>query len=223
MTPSATAPSPAAHLVLWRDVVLVSAITLGGAWLAAHFELSERIYESTRQWEHFQLDEWPVAAFVLVLCLVWLSWRRYRQTLVELGLRRAAEERLAAALAENRELTHQHLLVQESERKHLARELHDELGQYLNAIKLDAVSVRESVASDESPNGKSIELAATRTVQAVDHVHGVVERHDPSAAARGSRRARPGRGARKLRGSLAAALAGYALLAVRQRRARFAG
>ena len=180
-SPAATAPSspvsassPTAHLVLWRDVVLVAAITLGCVWLAAHFELSERIYESTRQWEHFQLDEWPVAAFVLVLCLVWLSWRRYQQTLVELSLRRAAEERLAAALAENRELTHQHLRIQESERKHLARELHDELGQYLNAIKLDAVSIREGAATDGSPAGKATELAAARTLDAVDHVHAVV-------------------------------------------------
>jgi signal transduction histidine kinase len=33
---------------------------------------------------------------------------------------------------------------------HLARELHDELGQYLDAIKLDAVSICESgVGLDE--------------------------------------------------------------------------
>ncbi len=111
---------------------------------------------------------------MLVLGLVWISWRRYQQAVAQLQLRRAAEQRLAAALAENRELAHQHLRIQESERKHLARELHDELGQYLNAIKLDAVSIRESAAADATSSDKSIELAATRTVSAVDHVHGVV-------------------------------------------------
>jgi signal transduction histidine kinase len=176
MTPSDTAASAghATHLAPGRDIVVVAAITLACVWLAAHFEVSEAIYQHTRRWEHFQLDEWPVAAFVLVLCLVWISWRRYQQTLVQLRLRRAAEESLAAALAENRELAHQHLRIQESERKHLARELHDELGQYLNAIKLDAVSIRESAASNESTADDHIELAATRTVEAVDHVHGVV-------------------------------------------------
>ncbi len=111
-----------------------------------------------------------MAAFVLALCFVWISWRRYRQALAQLEARRAAEQRLAAALAENRELAHQHLHVQESERKHLARELHDELGQYLNAIKLDAVAIRESAGPGDSPAS----LAAARTIKAVDHVHAVV-------------------------------------------------
>ncbi len=163
-SPATTPLSP------WRDVVLAGAITLGCAALAAYFELSEALFQYTRRWEHLQLDEWPVAAFVLALCFAWISWRRYRQALAQLAARRAAETRLAAALAENRELAQQHLLVQESERKHLARELHDELGQYLNAIKLDAVVTREASSSEDSPAA----LAAARTISAVDHVHAVV-------------------------------------------------
>jgi two-component system sensor histidine kinase UhpB len=166
----ASPASSATHLSPWRDVALAVAITLGCAALAAYFELSEAIFQYTRRWEHYQLDEWPVAAFVLALCFVWISGHRYRQALAQLEARRAAETRLAAALAENRELAQQHLRVQEAERKHLARELHDELGQYLNAIKLDAVAIRESAAADESPAA----LAAARTVNAVDHVHTVV-------------------------------------------------
>jgi two-component system, NarL family, sensor histidine kinase UhpB len=158
------------HLSPWRDVALAGVITLGCAALAAYFELSEAIFQYTRRWEHYQLDEWPVAAFVLALCFVWISWRRYRQALAQLEARRAAEMRLAAALAENRELAQQHLQLQEAERKHLARELHDELGQYLNAIKLDAVAIRETAGPDDSPAS----LAAARTLKAVDHVHAVV-------------------------------------------------
>ena len=157
---SATPASP------WRDLAIVAAITLACVTLSAHFELSELLFALTRRWEYFQLDEWPVALFVLAVCLGWLSWRRYQQALVQLRARQLAEERLAAALAENRELAHQHLRIQESERKHLARELHDELGQYLNAIKLDAVSIREDAAGSAQ--------ASARIVQAVDHVHGVV-------------------------------------------------
>ena len=152
---SATQVSP------WRDLAIVLAITLTCAVLAAHFELNEILFAQTRKWEHFQLDEWPVALLVFAVGLGWISWRRYQQTLLQLRARQVAEQRLEGALAENRALAHQHVRIQESERRHLARELHDELGQYLNAIKLDAVSLSESEAS-------------TRIVQAVDHVHSVV-------------------------------------------------
>ncbi len=160
--PSTTPVSPG------RDTAVIVAITVAAAFLATHFEIYERIFATTRRWESMQLDEWPVVVFVLALCLVWLSWRRYRQTLVQLQARRTAEAGLATALAANRQLAHQHLRIQESERKHLARELHDELGQYLNAIKLDAVALGEPQARDVSIR------ASERIVSAVDHVHGVV-------------------------------------------------
>src|SRR4051812_5812241 len=100
--PALSPVSAAAQVSPWRDIAVAALITLVCAGLAAHFELSETLFALTRRWEHFQLDEWPVAAFVLVLCLVWISWRRYQQALAQLQARRAAEARLAAALAENR-------------------------------------------------------------------------------------------------------------------------
>ena len=53
------------------------------------------------------------------------------------------QRELADALAENRLLSQRYVALQEEERRHLARELHDELGQSLNAIKVDAVTIRE--------------------------------------------------------------------------------
>jgi len=53
------------------------------------------------------------------------------------------QRELADALGENRLLSQKYLLAQEEERRHLARELHDEMGQSLNAIKLDAVAIRK--------------------------------------------------------------------------------
>jgi PAS domain S-box-containing protein len=53
------------------------------------------------------------------------------------------QRELADALSENRLLSQKYLLAQEEERRHLARELHDEMGQSLNAIKLDAVAIRK--------------------------------------------------------------------------------
>jgi len=46
-------------------------------------------------------------------------------------------------LAENRRLIRMSMNVQEEERKHLARELHDELGQCITAIQADAEIIRD--------------------------------------------------------------------------------
>ena len=150
-----------------RDAAVVAIVTLLGSTVSAYFELSEWLYVRTRRWEALQLDELPVALIALTLGLVWFSHRRYRRTRTELAARQQAEARLARALTENRELGQRHLLMQEAERKHLARELHDELGQYLNAIKLDAVSIRDHAAGDPPFAVKS----AAAIIASADHVH----------------------------------------------------
>jgi two-component system sensor histidine kinase UhpB len=154
----------------WRDASVVAGITALSLALSAHFQLSEQLYAATRHWEYFQVDEMPFGMLVLSACLIWLSWKRYRHARLELHARRIAEARLSGVLAENRQLTRENLRIQEIERKHLARELHDELGQYLNAIKLDAVAIRESRGSD-AEFSTNTSLAIIRTV---DHVHGAV-------------------------------------------------
>jgi len=153
-----------------RDLVLVAVVTLLSSAVSAYFELSEWLYTRTRRWEALQLDELPVALVALTLGLAWFSHRRHRRTRIELAAREQAEAELARALAENRELGQRHLLIQEAERKHLARELHDELGQYLNAIKLDAVSIRDHAAGDPAFAAKS----AAAIVASADHVHAAV-------------------------------------------------
>jgi two-component system sensor histidine kinase UhpB len=107
---------------------------------------------------------------VLLVCLIWLSWRRYVHTRREVRARRVVEARLSAVLAENRKLAQENLRIQEVERKHLARELHDELGQYLNAIKLDAVSICDGGGREA---GLSTD-AARSIIRTVDHVHATV-------------------------------------------------
>ncbi len=153
----------------WRDAAVVAGITVGAFFFSAHFQFNESLYALTRDWEYFQLDELPAGMFVLSVCLIWLSWKRYGHARSELRARRIAEERLEDALQENRRLTQENLRIQEVERKHLARELHDELGQYLNAIKLDAVSIGDGGGDARLPTD-----AALAIIGNVDHVHRAV-------------------------------------------------
>jgi signal transduction histidine kinase len=118
---------------LWRDLAIAVAAALLAAVLAAQVELQELMFEATRRFEHFELDEWPSGLLVFALCMVVLYARRHAQ--------------LRGALAENRRLVSRLLEVQEEERRRLARELHDELGQTLNAIKLDVLALPESAAA----------------------------------------------------------------------------
>jgi signal transduction histidine kinase len=150
--------------------VIVGAVTLGCSAVSGYFELSEWLFVRTRPWEALQLDELPMTLLALTLGLVWFSRQRHRRTRLELAAREQAEARLARALAENRELAQRHLQAQEAERKHFARELHDELGQYLNAIKLDAVSIRDHAGREPEPAAG----AAAAIVASVDHVHAAV-------------------------------------------------
>lgn len=60
-------------------------------------------------------------------------------------------ESLASALAERNELTRRLIALQDEERRHLARELHDEFGQSLAAIRALAASARQTAAQDCPP------------------------------------------------------------------------
>lgn len=155
---------------LRRDLGIVALVLAAAGVLFAYLELSEQLFSLTRQWESLQIDELPAVLLVLATCLVWFAWRRYREARTELVKRQEIEERLEALLFENRQLARQYLQAQESERKILARELHDELGQYLNAIKTDAVSIQEKVADGPPP----ILRAATAIIRHTDHLYAVV-------------------------------------------------
>ncbi len=89
--------------------------------------------------------------------------KRTRQLLEEEG-------RTQRLLDENRLLIQKSLEVQEQERKHLARELHDELGQCLTAIQADAESIKDLPAE----NTERITASANAILKVSSHIYDVV-------------------------------------------------
>jgi glucose-6-phosphate-specific signal transduction histidine kinase len=153
-----------------RDAALITVISITAAIICVKLDLSEALLGWTRLHERLQLDELPALLLVVACCLVWFSARRYREARDQLVMRRATEARLAESLAENQRLAQQYVDMQEYERKALARDLHDELGQYLNVIKLYAVSIRDAASSGNDVAGN----AARAVIENVDRVYGVV-------------------------------------------------
>ena len=83
-------------------------------------------------------DEIPFLLLFIAIALAWFAWRRMVEQKKEIALRIIAEERNLHLLTENKSLTQHILKVQEFERLELAHDLHDDIGQYLLAIRLDA-------------------------------------------------------------------------------------
>jgi two-component system sensor histidine kinase UhpB len=93
-----------------------------------------------------------------------------REARVALRLQVAVEAELTRTLAENRRLERAHVRIQEDERKNLARELDDEFGQYLNAIKVDAVCLRNADRLDLA----EVRRCSSLIVGIVDHLQETV-------------------------------------------------
>ena len=146
---------------------MVALATAAMAALCVQFDFSEALRRWTAPWERFQLDELPAVLVVLAAGMAWFAARRYGEAGRELRRRELAETRLEAALTDNRRLAQQYVRLQESERKSLARELHDELGQYLNVIKLDAVAVRDGRLTGAT----SLRERAEAIVANCNHIH----------------------------------------------------
>lgn len=153
-----------------RDGVLVAVVTIVTWALCGVFNFTEVLRRLNAPYERYQLDELPTVLLVLGLGLTWFATRRYAEARQEIARRKSAETQLAAALADNRRLAQQYVELQESERKALARELHDELGQYLNVIKLDAVGIRNDTQASQT----AMHRRASTIVENCNHIHGAL-------------------------------------------------
>lgn len=152
------------------DLVLIVLLSIATFLIGVYTEFSERLVATAQRFERVQLDELPLALLTLSLGLAWFAWRRWREMLRELEQRLNFESALELKQLELRDLSRRVTEAQEAERRLLAHELHDELGQTLNAIKIEAVGIRNASAGAQP----AIHRAALNVIQLTDHVYGVV-------------------------------------------------
>lgn len=148
MTISATSPA-------LRDLVRVS-LFVGAFWLMAmQFELSEKLSSALQSYEHLQLDEIPWTLLVLSISLSWFARRRTAE--------------VSSLLQQNRHLTQRLMSAQDDERRLLAQELHDEVGQACTALRIEAAYILKTVRT----NPEDAIAAAQRIDQSSLRMHGL--------------------------------------------------
>lgn len=125
----------------FTDLAVVLSLTVLFGYVATHWELSEHIFEYSHVYESIQLDEWPFSFLVLSIGLAWYSWRRNIEAKFEIKERIRSQERVQELLRHNSDLAQRLYTAQEDERRALARDLHDEMGQTCTAIRTEATVI----------------------------------------------------------------------------------
>lgn len=146
-----------------RDYIKAGALVLMSYLFVLKINLAEALAEYLEDYEYLQLDELPFLLLFISIALAWFTQQRVIEKNKEIALRRVAEEVNVQLLNQNKALNQHILKVQELERLQLARDLHDDIGQYLVAIRLDA----STLTNDESCLGK---LTARRILFNAAHI-----------------------------------------------------
>jgi PAS domain S-box-containing protein len=108
---------------------------------------SRRMGDVTTLWALRGEQEFPIEASISQA--VEDGKRYYTVILRDITLRKQAEDDLRRQQQELRELSARVLEAREDEKAHIARELHDELGQLLTALKMDLRWLRERLPDAE--------------------------------------------------------------------------
>lgn len=154
------------HRIELALIVATAAITFVASSQA---ELYERFHTLLLRYEVVQADELFIALLGLTVALTLFSVMRWRDARHELASRVAAERRLKRLAARNRDLAQALIGLQEAERRRFAHELHDHFGQCCNAMRIDAVFLRDHL-DDRSAEKR----AADRIAESADDLYQTV-------------------------------------------------
>ncbi|MDO6565027.1 histidine kinase [Amphritea sp. 1_MG-2023] len=153
------------HQINAKDINLGMLLTLISASIAFFFMLTAYLNQKVRAAiEHSSVYE---------------TLHHERQQL-EIRIDKRTRE-LREQLLENRQLTHQILAVQERERRNLSRELHDELGQSLTAIRTDAKILKRTHPEESSLVNQTAESIDAIAQNIYDVTYGMMRSLRPSA------------------------------------------
>jgi hypothetical protein len=95
------------------------------------------------------------------------------------AVRKQAEEDARSLLEEKRYLAQKCMAVQEEERRYLARELHDELGQCITAIQADAEIIQELSSGYDRRLRASAGAIQGVSARIYEVVHSLMQRYRP--------------------------------------------
>ena len=110
------------------DIALVLSVFVYAYFASSYFNFSDQYFDWAKKYEEsLDIDELPMALLASCLALLWFAMRRIRETNLLINNNHALLKRV--------------LEVQEEERKRIAQDLHDDMGQYLNAVKVQATSM----------------------------------------------------------------------------------
>ena len=147
-----------------RDLAIaIIVIGISSAFLIS-LNVNERFIALAAKHERWQLDEFPVVLLVIYIMLTWYSIRRWTEARQEITARLEAEHKITQLLAENQRLFMHAIEVQEDEKRKLARDLHDEMGQYLHAARTETVALRLT------SNDALVKDRATSVEQCLSHI-----------------------------------------------------
>jgi len=131
------------------DLLLVAGIVAVFGVVASVTELSERVAKFSLTYEALQVDELPLTLLVLCIGLLWFAWRRTLAVQIEVKERIRSEHKVQELLKHNSDLLQRLFTAEEDERRALARELHDDMGQTSTAIRTEVAVLQRSGGLNE--------------------------------------------------------------------------
>lgn len=143
------------------EAALVAAVGVVTFLVSSRTELYESLHLRFEKYEFFQVDELVFALLSVLAALAVFSYLRWRDARAALVSRLAAERALQGMAIRNRELARALIGLQEGERRRIAQELHDHLGQSCNAVRIDAVYLSAALQPDSPEQAAASRIGST--------------------------------------------------------------